>query len=246
VLGAFLRDVITANPDQFRIMGPDETPPTAWARVRGHQPPVGGRDSADRRSPGARRAGDGGALRAPVPGLAGGLPAHRPARLFNCYEAFIHIIDSMFNQHAKWLKTPNGSPGAPGRLAQLPAVLARVAPGPQRLLPPGPRVHRPRGQQEGRDRPVYLPPDANCLLSVADHCLRSRNYVNVIVAGKQPSLNYLTMDEAIAHCTRGIGIWEWASERRRRARRGAGLLRRRPDARDAGRGRRSCASTCPS
>ena len=75
---------------------------------------------------------------------------------------------------------------------------------------------------------VYLPPDANCLLSVADHCLRSRDYVNVIVAGKQPALNYLTMEEAIAHCTRGIGVWDWASQRRGRgARRGAGLRRRR-------------------
>ena len=85
---------------------------------------------------------------------------------------------------------------------------------------------------------VYLPPDANCLLSVADHCLRTRNYVNVIVAGKQPALDYLTMDEAIAHCTRGLGIWEWASsDDGERARRRAGVRRRRPDARDARRGR---------
>ena len=94
---------------------------------------------------------------------------------------------------------------------------------------------------------VYLPPDANCLLSVADHCLRSRDYVNVIVAGKQPALNYLTMDEAIAHCTRGLGIWEWASSDD-----GGepdvvlGLRRGHPDARGAWPPRRSCASSCPS
>ena len=94
---------------------------------------------------------------------------------------------------------------------------------------------------------VYLPPDANTLLSVADHCLRSRNYVNVIVAGKQPALQWLDMDAAIKHCTAGIGIWEWASnDQRRRARRGHGLLRRRPDARDAGRRRLCCAATFPS
>ena len=78
---------------------------------------------------------------------------------------------------------------------------------------------------------VYLPPDANTLLSVADHCLRSRQYVNVIVAGKQPALQYLTMDEAVVHATKGIGIWDWAgTDRRRGARRGDGLRRRRPDA----------------
>ena len=93
---------------------------------------------------------------------------------------------------------------------------------------------------------VYLPPDANCLLSVADHCLRSRDYVNVIVAGKQPALNYLSMDEAIVHCTRGIGIWEWASnDDGARAGRRARLLRRRADARDA-RGRGAPArARCP-
>ena len=94
---------------------------------------------------------------------------------------------------------------------------------------------------------VYLPPDANTLLSVADHCLRSRHYVNVIVAGKQPALDYLSMDDAIVHCTRGLGIWDWASnDERRRAGRRHGLLRRHPDARDARRGRRSCASGSPS
>ena len=158
--------------------------------------------------------------------------------LFNCYEAFIHIVDSMFNQHAKWLKVTRDDPvAAADRLAQLPALLARLAPGPQRLLPPGPRFIDHVVNKKAEVVRVYLPPDANCLLSVADHCLRSRDYVNVIVAGKQPALNYLTMDEAIAHCTRGhrhLGVG--LQRRRRGARRRARLRRRRPDARDARRG----------
>jgi xylulose-5-phosphate/fructose-6-phosphate phosphoketolase len=132
--------------------------------------------------------------------------------LFNCYEAFIHIVDSMFNQHAKWLETTN-------RIAW-----RRPVPSLNYLLSshvwrqdhngfshqdPG-FIDHVVNKKAGVIR-VYLPPDANCLLSVADHCLRSRQYVNVIVAGKQPALQYLSMDEAIVHCTRGIGIWEWAS-----------------------------------
>ena len=95
---------------------------------------------------------------------------------------------------------------------------------------------------------VYLPPDANCLLSVADHCLRSRHYVNVIVAGKQPALDYLPMDEAIAHCTRGLGIWDWAGNERPASEPDVvlGVRGRRADARDAWPRRRSCASACRS
>ena len=131
--------------------------------------------------------------------------------LFNCYEAFIHIIDSMFNQHAKWLKTTRDIPWrAP--IASLNYLLSS-------------HVWRQDNNGFSHQDPgfidhvinkkaeivrVYLPPDANTLLSVADHCLRSRNYVNVIIAGKQPALTYLSMDEAIAHCTRGLGIWPWA------------------------------------
>jgi xylulose-5-phosphate/fructose-6-phosphate phosphoketolase len=132
--------------------------------------------------------------------------------LFNCYEAFIHIVDSMFNQHAKWLKVTRHIPWR------------RPIPSLNYLL--SSHVWRQDHNGFSHQDPgfidhvvnksadiirVYLPPDANCLLSVGDHCLRSRHYVNVIVAGKQPALDYLTMDEAVAHCTRGIGIWEWAS-----------------------------------
>jgi xylulose-5-phosphate/fructose-6-phosphate phosphoketolase len=111
-----------------------------------------------------------------------------------------------------------GDPGhllaAAHRLPELPAVVSRMATGPERLHPPGPRLHRPRGQQEAEIIRVHLPPDANCLLSVADHCLRSRNYVNVMVAGKHPAPQWLGMNAAIKHCTAGIGIWEWASNDR--------------------------------
>ena len=132
--------------------------------------------------------------------------------LFNCYEAFIHIIDSMFNQHAKWLKVTRQIPwrrpiGSLNYL--LSSHVWRQDHNGFSHQDPGFIDHVVNKKAEIIR--VYLPPDANCLLSVADHCLRSRDYVNVIVAGKQPRWTTSTMDEAIAHCTRGIGIWGWAS-----------------------------------
>ena len=135
--------------------------------------------------------------------------------LFNCYEAFIHIVDSMFNQHAKWLKVTRQIPWR-RPIASLNYLLSshvwRQDHNGFSHQDPGFIDHVVNKRAEIVR--VYLPPDANCLLSVADHCLRSRDYVNVIVAGKQPALDYLTMDEAIAHCTRGIGIWDWAAATR--------------------------------
>ena len=132
--------------------------------------------------------------------------------LFNCYEAFIHIVDAMFNQHAKWLKVTRDIPWR-RPLASLNYLLTshvwRQDHNGFSHQDPGFIDHVVNKKAEIVR--VYLPPDANCLLSVADHCLRSRDYVNVIVAGKQPALDYLSMDDAIAHCTRGIGIWDWAS-----------------------------------
>src|SRR3954447_14108322 len=131
---------------------------------------------------------------------------------FSCYEAFIHIIDAMFNQHAKWLKTTQRIAWRRS-VASLNYLLSshvwRQDHNGFSHQDPGFIDHVVNKRQEVVR--VYLPPDANTLLSVADHCLRSRDYVNVIVAGKQPALDYLTMDEAVVHCTRGIGIWEWAS-----------------------------------
>jgi len=213
VLGEFIRDVITRNPDNFRMMSPDETASNRLSAVFAQ----------------TNRAWDG----ATLPGddhlspdgrvmevlsehlcqgwLEGYLLTGRHG-LFNCYEAFIHIIDSMFNQHAKWLKSTRAIPWrAP--IASLNYLLSS-------------HVWRQDNNGFSHQDPgfidhvinkkaeivrVYLPPDANTLLSVGDHCLRSKDYVNVIIAGKQPSLNYLAIDEAVAHCTRGLGIWPWAS-----------------------------------
>lgn len=131
---------------------------------------------------------------------------------FSCYEAFIHIIDSMLNQHAKWLKVCGHIPWrAP--VASLNYLLSshvwRQDHNGFSHQDPGFLDHVVNKKAEVIR--VYLPPDANCLLSVTDHCLRSRNYVHVVVAGKQPAPQWLTMDEAVAHCAAGVGIWEWAS-----------------------------------
>ncbi len=131
---------------------------------------------------------------------------------FSCYEAFIHIIDSMFNQHAKWLKTCNHIPWR-RPIASFNYFLSshvwRQDHNGLSHQDPGFIDHVVNKKAEVVR--VYLPPDANCLLSVTDHCLRSRNYVNVVIAGKQPAPQWLTMDQAIKHCTEGLGIWEWAS-----------------------------------
>ena len=131
---------------------------------------------------------------------------------FPCYEAFIHIVDSMFNQHAKWLKVTRELPWR-RPIASLNYLLTSHV---WRQDHNG-FSHQDPGfidhvvNKKASVVRVYLPPDANCLLSVADHCLRSRDYVNVIVAGKQPDQQWLSMDEAVRHCTKGAGIWEWAS-----------------------------------
>lgn len=131
---------------------------------------------------------------------------------FSCYEAFIHIVDSMFNQHAKWLKTCREIPWR-RPIASLNYFLTSHV---WRQDHNG-FSHQDPGfidhvvNKKGQVVRVYLPPDANCLLSVTDHCLRSRNYVNLIIAGKQPALQYLNIEEAVAHCTKGVGIWKWAS-----------------------------------
>src|SRR5438309_3926377 len=132
--------------------------------------------------------------------------------LFNCYEAFIHIVDSMFNQHAKWLKVTRHLEWR-RPIASLNYLLSshvwRQDHNGFSHQDPGFIDHVMNKKAEVVR--VYLPPDANTLLSVADHCLRSRDYVNVIVAGKQPSLSWLSMEDAVLHCARGVGIWEWAS-----------------------------------
>jgi xylulose-5-phosphate/fructose-6-phosphate phosphoketolase len=213
VLGAFLRDVIRANPTTFRIMGPDETASNRLSAVF---------EATDRtwqleRVPGDDHlARDGRVMEVlsehMCQGWLEGYTLTGRHGIFNCYEAFIHIVDSMFNQHAKWLKVTRA---LPWRLP-LPSLNYLLSSHVWRQDHNG-FSHQDPGfidhvvNKKAEIIRVYLPPDANCLLSVADHCLRSRHYVNVIVAGKQPSLDYLTIDEAVAHCARGIGVWDWAS-----------------------------------
>ena len=213
VLGGLLRDVISANPETFRIMGPDET---ASNRLSDVFEVTNRAWDAETIAGDDHLAPDGRVMEVLSEHLCQGwlegyLLTGRHG-LFNCYEAFIHIIDAMFNQHAKWLKVTRDIPWR-RPIASLNYLLSshvwRQDHNGFSHQDPGFIDHVVNKKAEIVR--VYLPPDANCLLSVADHCLRSRDYVNVVVAGKQPALNYLTIDEAIAHCTRGLGIWEWAS-----------------------------------
>ncbi|HZC30183.1 MAG TPA: phosphoketolase family protein, partial [Gaiellaceae bacterium] len=213
VLGCFLADVVAANGDTFRVFGPDETESNRLGALF---------DVTDRQWEGSllptdeHLAPEGRVVEVLSEHLCQGwlegyLLTGRHG-LFNCYEAFIHIVDSMFNQHAKWLKVTRDIPWR-RPVASLNYLLSshvwRQDHNGFSHQDPGFVDHVANKKAEVVR--VYFPPDANCLLSVADHCLRSRNYVNVVVAGKQPALDYLPIDDAIVHCTRGIGIWEWAS-----------------------------------
>ncbi len=216
VLGRFTAGIVRANPDNFRVFGPDETASNRLGDVF---------SVTDRQWEAEILPTDDGL--APEGRVVEVLSEHLCQGwlegylltgrhgLFNCYEAFIHIVDSMFNQHAKWLKVTRDIPWR-RPIASLTYLLSshvwRQDHNGFSHQDPGFIDHVMNKKAEVVR--VYLPPDANTLLSVADHCLRSRNYVNVVVAGKQPALNYLSMEEAILHCTRGIGIWEWASNER--------------------------------
>jgi xylulose-5-phosphate/fructose-6-phosphate phosphoketolase len=213
VLGAFLRDIIRHNPETFRLFGPDETSSNRLSPVF----EVTDRAwDAETLPTDDHLAPDGRVMEVlsehNCQGWLEGYLLTGRHGLFNCYEAFIHIIDSMFNQHAKWLKMTGEIPWR-RPIASLNYLLTshvwRQDHNGFSHQDPGFIDHVVNKKAEVIR--VYLPPDANTLLSVADHCLRSRNYVNVIVAGKQPALNYLSMDEAILHATRGVGIWDWAS-----------------------------------
>jgi len=212
-LGQFLREVIRLNPSSFRLFGPDET---ASNRLQAVFEVTNKAWMAERHPDDELLAPDGRVMEMlsehNCQGWLEGYLLTGRHGLFNCYEAFIHIIDSMFNQHAKWLKTTREIPWR-RPIASLNYLLSshvwRQDHNGFSHQDPGFIDHVINKRAEVIR--VYLPPDANTLLSVADHCLRSRNYVNVIVAGKQAALNYLPMDDAVMHCTRGIGIWQWAS-----------------------------------
>jgi len=214
VLGSWLRDVITDNPHNFRIFGPDETASNRLQAVydvtaKQWDAEYVPDDADDPMAPEGRvmemlseHQCEG--------WLEGYLLTGRHG-LFNSYEAFIHIIDSMVNQHAKWLKVTNEIEWR-RPIASLNYLLSshvwRQDHNGFSHQDPGFIDHMVNKKAEIVR--VYLPPDANTLLSTFDHCLRSRQYVNVVVAGKQPNPNWLTMDEAVTHCTRGLGIWDWA------------------------------------
>jgi xylulose-5-phosphate/fructose-6-phosphate phosphoketolase len=215
VMGVFLRDVMRLNAEarNFRVMGPDETASNRLGALFEVTDKVfmGELVSGDDHLSPEGRVMEVLSEHLCQGWLEGYLLTGRHG-FFSCYEAFIHIVDSMFNQHAKWLKVTKHIPWR-RPIASLNYLLTS-------------HVWRQDHNGFSHQDPgfidhvvnkkadivrVYLPPDANTLLSVTDHCLRSRHYVNVIVAGKQPALQWLTMDAAIQHCTAGIGIWEWAS-----------------------------------
>src|SRR5437899_2371876 len=212
VLGAYLRDVITRNPDNFRLMGPDETVSNRLGTVF---------EATNRVWEAELELGDDHLAREGrvmevlsehlCQGWLEGYLLTGRHGLFNCYEAFIHIIDSMFNQHAKWLKVTRDIPWR-RPVASLNYLLSshvwRQDHNGFSHQDPGFLDHVVNKKAEIIR--VYLPPDTNTLLAVTDDCLRSRNLVNVVVAGKNPAPSWLSMDQAIAHCRRGIGVWEWA------------------------------------
>ena len=215
VLGKFLRDVAKLNDERrnFRVFGPDETLSNGLEALF---------QVTNRQWDAATLAND--EFLAPAGRVMEVLSEHQCEGwlegylltgrhgLFNCYEAFIHIVDSMFNQHAKWLKVSAGLPWR-RKIASLNYLLASHV---WRQDHNG-FTHQDPGfidvvmNKKAEIVRVYLPPDANCLLSVMDHCLRSRHYVNVVIAGKHPAPEWLTMDAAVKHCMAGIGIWPWAS-----------------------------------
>ena len=215
VLGEFLRDVAKLNQDQrnFRIFGPDETLSNRLASVF----EVTNRQWEARTVPDDEfLALDGRVMEIlsehQCQGWLEGYLLTGRHGLFNSYEAFIHIVDSMFNQHAKWLKVTSKLPWR-RKIASLNYLLAshvwQQAHNGFTHQDPGFIDHV--ANKKAEIVRVYLPPDANCLLSVWDHCLRSRHYINIVVAGKYLAPQWLTMDAAVEHCTQGIGIWRWAS-----------------------------------
>ncbi|HEX6595464.1 MAG TPA: phosphoketolase family protein, partial [Acidimicrobiales bacterium] len=215
VLGTMLRDVIRLNADHrnFRIVGPDETESNRLGAVYEATDKVWAAESSPLD---VHLAPEGRVMEIlsehTCQGWLEGYLLTGRHGLFSCYEAFIHIVDSMFNQHAKWLKVTRElewrRPVASLNYLLTSHVWRQDHNGFSHQDPGF--IDHVMNKKADVIR-VYLPPDANTLLSVADHCLRSRNYVNVMVAGKQPSLNWLGMEDAVLHCARGLGIWEWAS-----------------------------------
>jgi xylulose-5-phosphate/fructose-6-phosphate phosphoketolase len=216
ILGTFLRDIMRNNMTNFRVFGPDETASNRLSALYEAAKKTWMEEIRPEDADGGELSPDGRVMEMlsehTLEGWLEGYLLSGRHGLFASYEAFVHIIDSMFNQHAKWLekceKIPWRAPVSSLNLLVSSTVWRQDHNGFSHQDPGFLDVVTNKSARVTR---VYLPPDANCLLSVADHCLRSTNYVNVIVADKQFHLQYLPMEEAINHCSKGIGIWDWAS-----------------------------------
>ena len=216
-LGKFLRDVMRNNLQNFRVFGPDETASNRLNAIYEISKKTWMGDFLPEDLDGSQLATDGRVMEIlsehTLEGWLEGYLLTGRHGFFHTYEAFAHVIDSMFNQHAKWLDICRNEVSWRSPISSLNILLSSTV---WRQDHNG-FSHQDPGfldvvtNKSASVTRIYLPPDANCLLSVADHCLKSTNYINVIVADKQKHLQFLTMDEAIKHCTKGIGIWEWAS-----------------------------------
>jgi xylulose-5-phosphate/fructose-6-phosphate phosphoketolase len=216
-LGVFMRDIIAENPDNFRLFGPDETASNRLQAVYEATKKVWMADFLPEDLDGSQLSRDGHVMEMlsehTLLGCLEGYLLTGRHGFFHTYEAFAHVIDSMFNQHAKWLEickkeVPWRAPVASENILLSSTVWRQDHNGFSHQDPGFLDVVTNKSPDVVR---IYLPPDVNCLLSVADHCFRSTDYVNVIVADKQKHLQYLSLDEAIKHCAKGIGIWDWAS-----------------------------------
>jgi xylulose-5-phosphate/fructose-6-phosphate phosphoketolase len=215
-LGVFLRDVMKANMENFRVFGPDENTSNKLNAIYEVSKKMWIEEYFPEDADGGELSPDGRVIEMlsehTLEGMLEGYLLTGRHGFFSTYEAFAHVIDSMFNQHAKWITICNHLPWR-ARIASLNLLITSTV---WRQDHNG-FTHQDPGfidvvaNKNATVTRIYLPPDVNCLLSVADHCLRSENYVNVIVSDKQNHLQYLTMDEAIAHCTKGLGIWSKAS-----------------------------------
>jgi len=216
-LATFLRDVMKRNMTNFRVFGPDETASNKLDGIYEASEKTWMEEIKPEDADGTHIAPDGRVMEMlsehTLEGWFEGYTLTGRHGFFSTYESFVHIIDSMFNQHAKWLEK---SKKELGWRAPIPSINLLITSSVWRQDHNG-FTHQDPGfldvvtNKSPEVTRIYMPPDANCLLSVADHCLRSVDYYNVIVADKQPHLAYLDMDEAIVHCTKGIGIWDWAS-----------------------------------
>jgi xylulose-5-phosphate/fructose-6-phosphate phosphoketolase len=217
ILGGFLRDIMRKNPTSFRVFGPDETASNRLTAIYEASKKTWMAELKPEDRDGGELARDGRVMEMlsehTLEGWLEGYLLTGRHGFFSTYEAFAHVIDSMINQHVKWLEKSKNELSWRAPVSSLNLLITSTVwrqdhngfthqdPGFLDLIvTKSPEVTR-----------IYLPPDANCLLSVADHCLRSTDYINVIVADKQPHLQYLDMDSAVRHCTKGIGIWNWAS-----------------------------------